>query len=168
MSELKLSFSQFLKHFPVIELPITLTSDTHHLFSRENIPLSEKMIKTFIQEIDYAPATEFTEYIACFQLPENEHYYGIVFWRADLMEYEYILATFDKKGVVIAKKIIAGTKSNGKSLLKRIATIDEDLIILVAEGEGLLEDKLYQAESSKTYHLEILPTGDVMEMINNN
>ncbi|NND32102.1 MAG: hypothetical protein HKN76_05875 [Saprospiraceae bacterium] len=149
--------------FPQVDLPITLTSEIHHIFSKENKPLPEVLIRGFLREDENED--EFTEYVACFRLPAMELYQSLVFWKASLMSYEYILATYQPDGLMISSKVIAGTKSNGNSLLKRIATIDEEGLILIAEGEGPLDERRYNADQSHTYQLEITETGDILQMI---
>lgn len=166
MIQKKIPFEIFVSHFPLVDLPITLNSEVHHIFSRENKPLTQGMIIQYLENLDQHQKTEYTEFVPCFQLPNPDDFIGLVFWRADLMEYEYFLVTFDKRGNLIDKKIIAGTKSNGETMLKRVATIDEDLIIFVAEGISDLDDKHYHADSSNTFHFEILPSGDILQMIN--
>ncbi len=162
-----ISFANLLQYFPLIELPVTLTSELHHVFLKENKPLPEEFIRKFLQT-DQATDDEYTEYVACFRLPSGEQYEAIVYWKASLMTYEYILATFQPNGRFIASRIIGGTKSNGSSLLKRIATIDEESLILIAEGVGPLDDRLYNAGQSHTYQLEIAETGDILQMLSEN
>lgn len=162
-----LTLGSFLEYFPLIELPITLTSDLHHIFLQENKPLPEGYIQKFLQapeEVD----DPYTEYAACFRLPGTEQYQALVYWKASLMTYEYILATFQNNGRPISSRIIGGTKSDGSTLLKRIATIDEEGLILIAEGIGPLDERLYNAAQSHTYQLEIAETGDILQMISEN
>ena len=152
-----------LQFFPPIELPITLTSEVHHLFSKENKLLPESLIRSFLREAEQED--EFTEYVACFSLPPTEHFQPIVFWKASLMSYEYILATYQMDGLMISNKVIAGTKSDGNTLLKRIATIDEEGLIIIAEGVGSLDERYYKANQSHTYQLEVTESGDILQTI---
>jgi hypothetical protein len=156
------TFLDFLSLFPEIEFPVTLTSDSHHIFSKNNDPLPEYIVQKFLEDISGEESSEYKEYIACFRLPDHFDFYGIVFWKADLMKYEYVLTTFDKKGRLIGKQVIAGTKSNGKTILERIATLQEDGSIVVAEGENEADELYYQAGKSRTYHFELLQTGDIL------
>lgn len=158
------SFGNLLEYFPPIELPITLTSDIHHVFLQENKPIPEGLIQKFLR-LSEEEDDAFTEYAACFRLPGNEQYQAIVFWKASLMTYEYILATFQTNGRLISSRVIGGTKSDGISLLKRIATVDEEGLILIAEGIGPLDERQYNADQSHTYQLEIAETGDILQMI---
>ncbi len=146
-------------------MPVTLSEDTHLVFSRENKPLPQPLIHEFISNNEEADEEQMAEYIACFRLQDQEHFSAIVFWRASLMEYAYILATFDHGGQTIDRKIIAGTKSDGDTLLTRVATIDEDCLVSIAEGIGSADGKDYDPSSSTTYQLEISPTGDILHML---
>jgi hypothetical protein len=168
MTRKKIPFDIFINHFPEIDLPVTLSSGIHLVFSRENKPLPQEFIQVFLEDIDQHKKTEFTEFVPCFRLPHLNDFIALVFWRADLMEYEYILVTFEKNGRLIDKRVIGGTKSNGETMLSRVATIDEDLIIFVAEGIGNLDEQHYEANSSNIFHFEILPSGDILQMINEN
>ncbi len=163
----KFKISDFLQYFPEVDFPITLGSDTHHIFSRQNRPLPQVAINEYLTKIEPGK-DEFTEYVACFRLPSTDEYHGIVFWQASLMEYKYVLVTFDRKGNFIDKRVIAGTKSNGITLLKRVATLDEEGLILVAEGEGSANAQQYNAGESRTFHFEILQSGDILLMLNEN
>lgn len=162
-----LTLGGLLQYFPAIELPVTLTSDIHHIFLQENKPIPEGYIHKFLQ----VPGEEddpYTEYAACFSLPGTDHYQAIVYWKASLMTYEFILATFQNDGRPISSRVIGGTKSDGSTLLKRIATIDEECLILIAEGIGPLDERQYNADQSHTYQLEIAETGDILQMISEN
>ena len=82
------------------------------------------------------------------------------------MNYEYVLVTYDLKGEQIASQVIAGTKSNGESILSRVATFDPDGVVYIAEGIGAADQRHYNAAESKNYELEILPSGDILHMMN--
>ncbi len=163
----KNTFRKLLSYFPEIELPVTLTSETHHIFSKENKPLPEVLIRSYLKGSD-GDLGEFEEYIACFQLPRAESFVGLVYWKADLMKYQYVLVTFDQHGQQVASQIIAGTKSNGETILKRVATFDAEGVIYIAEGVGQADERHYQAGNSRNYQLEILPSGDILHMMNDN
>ena len=44
----KVSFKGFLAKFPVVELPVTLGNDSHHIFSKNNTPLNSIDISEYI------------------------------------------------------------------------------------------------------------------------
>lgn len=159
---MKDSFQDFLKKFPLVDLPVSLTNESHFIFSKENDILPASLANEYIVSHD-DEADEFSEYVPCFRLPDQEDFYGIVYWKAGLMVYEYYLVTFDKKGKFITRQVIAGLKSNRESILQRLAVIDEELIITIAEGTRLNPEKNdYDPSATKAYHMEILPGGDII------
>ncbi len=152
------NFTGFLDFFPELELPITLNEEIHHLFSEKNKVLNQAAIQAFIlpyeEEVD-----ELTEFIPCFKIPETHDFHAIVYWKAELMSYSFTLASFSKSGVLIDRRVIAGTYSDGKRLTKSIATIDEDWTIFIVSGQSDHASSDYNAASSKTHQLELLPDG---------
>lgn len=163
MQQSKIDFSLFLNKFPVVELPATLSEETHHDFSRTNDPLPQVMLDHYILPLEERESDEFTEFVACFQLPKTKGFYAIVYWRASLMNYQYTLATFTNKGEFIDKRVIAGTFSDGNTLTRSIATIDEDLEILIVSGQVQAgHEEEYDASTSTAYTLELLPDGKVI------
>jgi hypothetical protein len=158
----KINFSHFLEKFPEVALPATLGDETHHQFSQENDPLPKLMVEQFILPLEEMPADEFTEFVACFKIPDTHEFHTLVYWRAGLMNYQYTLATFTKKGELIDKRVIAGTFSDGNTLIKSIATIDEDWEIFIISGQtGTDRQKKYDASTSTAYKLELLPDGKI-------
>ncbi len=158
----KVSFSSFLKMYPEVELPITLTDDLHHVFSKNNDPLPAAMIQTYMLEEDEQP-DEFTEYIACFRFPKTDKFNAILYWKAELLTYEYILVTYDKKGSQISKRVVAGTKVIDNALERTVATIEEDWIIHCIRGVAPAdENKAFDPSSSQSLSLEILATGEII------
>ena len=105
--QLKTTFKDFLSKFPEIALPVTLTEESHHHFSRTNDPLPAVMIEQFLLHIETEQVDEFTEYIPCFRIPETDGFHAIVYWKAGLMTYEYTMLTFNKDGISIDKRVIA-------------------------------------------------------------
>ena len=78
------------------------------------------------------------------------------------MNYQYVLTTFDKKGKLIDKSVIAGTYSDGKSLTKSVATIEEDWIIYIVSGQTAANASTYDPSTSNTFNLELLATGEII------
>ena len=103
---------------------------------------------------------EYTEIVPCFQLPMEEDFLAIVYWKGSLMSYEYILATLASNGVLINKKVIAGTISNGATVKSSVATIDEDGCVFTMVGE-YKEGEQYNPQNSSGYRFEMLPDGTI-------
>ena len=128
-----MTFKEFLSFFPVVDLPITLSEDMVEIFSKNNKVLPSSAIAEFISkwepEID-----EYVEFIPCIQLPAEEEFIGLVYWKGGLMQYEYIIVTLTKKGELISRKSISSTIVEGDAIKKSVAHIDEDLIINIMAG----------------------------------
>ena len=161
----RISFASFLEKFPVISLPIVLNDEVHHEFSRHNDPLQAAMIEQFILPIEENDVDEFTEFIACFKLPDTGEFHAIVYWKAMLLNYQYVLATFTKTGLLVDRCILAGASSDGQSLTNAVATIEEDWNIRIAGGhQPNAEDPLYNASASTIREMELLPDGKIVEI----
>ena len=156
--ELKVRFEDFLEKFPEIELPVTLSDESAIEFSKNNDPIPVLMIQQFIDQDD----DELTEYIACLRIPKTDDFHAVIYWKAALMTYQYVLATYSKNGVLIDKSVIAGTYSDGKSLTKSVATIDEDWIIYIVTGKAAADAPTYDASTSNVFNLELLATGEII------
>lgn len=157
--KIPLELEALLKHFPIIEPPITLSEEVTPKFSAENPPLSQKLIaETFAR---WDKFDEYTELVPCLQLKVDGPFYAIVYWKGSLMTYEYILATLDEEGILINKKVIAGTISNGQTIKTSVATIDEDQCIYSMVGEQRDGAEEYNPTHSSAYKFEILPDGDI-------
>jgi hypothetical protein len=156
--ELKISFDHFLEIFPEIDLPITLSDDSAIEFSKKNDPIPALMIGQFID----AEQDDFTEYIACLRISKTDDFHAIIYWKAALLSYQYVLATYTKNGQLIDKSVIAGTYSDGKSLTKSVATIDEDWIIYIVSGQTAADAPTYDPSTSNAFNLELLATGEII------
>ncbi len=100
------------------------------------------------------------EYIACFKFPPQKNFYALIFLKIDLMNYQYILQTFDVRGVEIDRKQIAGMEVVENELKENVALIDEDLIILNMKGsQDINED--FDIKESTSFAYEILEDGKI-------
>ena len=165
MTTKKNSFHQFLHYFPEIELPVSLTDELFDEIRRVNDDLPGPLVFEFIpgakEETD-----EFTEYFPCFRIPETGDFIAVVYWKASLMQYEFHLVTYTPKGELIAGKVIAQTLTNGQTIIRSVATIDEDHIIKVVSGEMEVKKMEYDAQDSKAHTMELLSTGDIIFSLN--
>jgi hypothetical protein len=155
----RFEFVDFVSKFPSVAPPIILGEDTHHVFSTENEPLSRGLIEQFILPLD-PDSDDYTEYVPCLAVDCAEEFVAVVWWKAGLLRYEYILATFTEKGVPIQNKAIAYTRVNGEQIQRAVATIDEELCIHIAEGASL-DDEVFDPTSSRTRHIVILEDGRI-------
>ena len=155
-------FFDFVEFFPLIELPVTLTDESVHHFSKTNKILpeiySEKFIFPYLEQKD----AEYREIIPCFRIPDTHDFFGLIFWEGGLMSYHYNLVTFDKSGNFISGKVIAGTDSNGEVIQNTVATIDPEWMIHIVTGKTKSDELSYNAESSKAFTMELLADGEII------
>jgi hypothetical protein len=160
--KVRVRFSDFLKLFPKIDTPVTLSVEDSRTFSAKNKPLKIEHIATYIDDQINSEENELIEYIPCFRLKNTSDFHALIYFKADLMNYEYILANYDKKENLIEKRIIAGLRSNGPIITRAVATISEDNIIYIVEGMTDADERLYNPSSSKSYNLELMANGEII------
>ena len=156
----------FLEFFPVAELPLTIGEETVRAISHSTEPLPGSLIEAFIHPLEEAMVNEeFTEFVACLQFPHQEKYTAIVYWRADLLQYHYVLVTLDKvTGEMIARQVIAGTSFDGEELLQSSAAITEDLTVYIVSGQGQAMDYDYSASGSTAQRYQVTSQGKIIEV----
>lgn len=152
------SLEMLLDLFPEVTPPITISEDSAVLFSSKNKPISNALLEEFFSVWDNID--EFTEFVPCFQLNIPE-YHGLVYWKGSLLMYEYILLILSKDGTLISKKVIAGTISNGQTIKKSVATIDEQFGIYTMVGEQDVSDRNYNPAHSSAFKFEIEVDGTI-------
>lgn len=154
-------FNAFSSYFPEIELPVTLTEEGAIEFSKYNKPLAQALIERVLIPIEGTDIDEYTEFTPCFQLPPTDDYLAFIYWKGRLLRYEYILATFDKSGRLISRKVICGTRVEDDKVIQSVCNIDEDLILHIIVG-GQQQNAQYDAQSSQAMSMEILTSGDII------
>ena len=161
-----IKFNHFLEKFPIVDLPVTLTSESVRHFSQLNEPLPALMIQQYLLPFDSEiPDEELTEFVPCLQIPGTVGFKAVIYWKAELLKYDYIMITFTDKGEFIDKKVIAGTKVEDEALALVVATIDEDWIIHVVGGVSAATEINYDPSQSQSFQLELLPTGQIIQSI---
>ena len=136
-------------------MPVVLGEDSHHLFSKENEPLTEGMIEQFILGDDTGAADEFTEFVPCFSIEGTKGFIALVWWKAGLLRYEYFLTTFSPKGEMLDQRIISFLEAGEGRIRRSVANIDEDWEVYIAEGTSNAETEEFEPESTKTHSFEI-------------
>lgn len=148
-----------LDYFPPIDLPVAFSEDAIKDISSTNPPLPGKFVY-YILESWEGKYDEYSEVIPCVQLPEGDDFIPLVYWKADLYSREYILVTLQKRDLtLISRKVIAGMKSDGKTVIQSVANIEEGHIINIMVGA--LSDTEYDPMSSNALTMEILPGGNI-------
>ncbi len=151
--------------------PVTLGEETHNTFSVENEPFPGAMIAQFlpllnehvgtIEAPEPDPDEDFTEYVPCFSLEGTQPFVTLVWWKAELLNYEYTLATFTEKGQLVSRMVIAYTRLRNKSIHRGVATITEDHGIIIAEGAAEGSVDYLDTTTLTTRHLDLLPDGTI-------
>jgi hypothetical protein len=159
-----MTFNQFLQKFPEEKLPISITEESAFDFSNMNEPLPQKAIEDFIlpMEEDF---DDLTEFVPGFRIEGLKDIQAILYWKASLLNYQYVLATFEKTGKFIDRQVIAGTVSDGQSLVRTVARIDEDLTIYMVSGMAEGSEEEYDASTSTAKEMELLPDGRMIELV---
>jgi len=169
-------FEKFCSYFPEVELPVTLSEEYTSIFTRFNKALPMELIQNFILEEKLyfadepsiiSPEEEFEEYVPCFSLPNTQKFKALIYWKAGLLKYEYILHTYDEFGRSIARQVLASTSSDGKRVRQIVATIDPDMDIFIMGGDTE-QDHYYDPENSKAFSLEITPEGQILHHYDEN
>jgi len=160
------SFSAFLSKFPEVKLPVSITEDTASEYGAENEPLSERMIAEHILPIENTAEVDddMTEYVPCFRIAGLKDFHALVYWKASLLNYQYILATFETNGKPIDRQVIAGTFSDGRTIFRSLARVDEDMTIYIVSGHVEGADENYDANNSTAREIELLPGGRMVEL----
>ncbi len=156
---------RILHYFPETELPVLISDDHLSEYELNSDPFPQSFIDEVLLEWE-KEADEFTEFIPCFRLPAEEKFNAVVYWKGSLLRYDFMLVTLDKNGILISKKSIAGTIVHDNIIKKSVASIEPDLIINIIAGQTLDGDE-YDASLSKAFTMEILPTGEVIFVMDN-
>lgn len=158
----KIELDDLLGFFPDVELPIEVTESLALTATSVNKVLPSEIIQQFIAKWEgQEEFDEFTEFVPILQIKEAEDFHALIYWKGGLMKYEYFLITLDKLGNLITRKSISNTISDGVTVKKSVATIDEDMIIHIIAGENLANER-YDPSRSQAFNMEILHTGDVI------
>lgn len=160
----KITFTQFAQCFPEVELPVLINNELLILASQKNPPLHEGLVQHFIYPGNIADDSEFTEYIPCFRIPGTENFHAMVYWRAELLDYQFILITFTKKGEEIARQALCGVVSDGDTLVQSVATFEADWSIIVVSGHTNAQNTTqFDAAQSTGLEFELLPDGTILK-----
>lgn len=152
-------FAEFIEFFPLIELPFSLLPDISQIPSH-TIPLPEVLLETYILPIEGEEVDEYTEYIPYGRLTGTKGFHAVIYWKAGVMQYEFILATYSLDGQLLSHAIIGGLRSDDQGLLHSVAVIHEDLSMTIAEGLSS-NGKTLNPDEANTYQMTIKPSGQI-------
>lgn len=157
------AFKAFLSCFSIENFPIVFSEDNVPYFSKKNKPLHPDLIRQFLSQQGAAEQDdEFTEYIPCVKIPDTKDIHAVVYWKGGLLKYDYILCTFNKNGILMNRKVIAGIRSDDNGITRSVATIDEDWIINIIVGHQASGANYYDAQKSQNMSMELMINGDIV------
>ncbi len=154
------TFEQFLELLPTVELPLTISDELQQEVSKLNTTVSDIMLQEFIKKYEPVDDDDLTEYIPCFRVNISDEFVSIVYWRASLLQYLYVLANYSLKGDMIDKKVIAGTTVINNLVEKSACMINEDWEIFRANGSAN-NGFDYNADATKFVQYEITEKGRI-------
>lgn len=152
-----------LRYFPPVDLPVTLTFTSHEAFSRDHKPLPEMLTDYFLAGWEGEEPDEFTEYVPGFQF-EGKQYLGLVYWKAGLLNYRYVLVLLDKKGRFLERLVLAETLVEDRHVRQGVAMISADGEIFMVESESDAEGDLATPAGSLTDRYRITEAGEIVRV----
>ena len=126
-------FAEFIEFFPELELPLSLLPDVSQI-PLDPLPLPGVLQDEYILPFEADELDEYTEFVPFGRIAGTKDFYVMVYWKAGLMRYEYILATYSKNGDPLSHAIVSGIRYEDEGALHSVAVIHEDLRIVIAEG----------------------------------
>jgi len=162
---MKIRFSDFIAQFSETEWPAIITETSYEDFSRENQPIPQILIDAYIAPFEQID--EHTEFVACLKWEVNKQVTALLYWKAELLNYAYILATYDANGFQIDKHNIAGSDFKNKKAIRRVATITDNSSVHIIEGEEDLDAGHFDPADTDRYSLAIAEDGEIIISILN-
>jgi hypothetical protein len=151
-------FAEFIEFFPPLELPLSLLPDISQI-PVDPLPLPGVLQETYILPFESDEIDEFTEYVPYGRLAGTKDYYAMIYWKAGVLRYEYILATYSTDGEPLSHAIVGGLRYEEEGILHSVAVIHEDMSITIAEGMAETDDAGLNPEQTQTYQMAIMPGG---------
>lgn len=158
---IRVRFADFLHFFPLIEPPVALNEEDARSFSQHNEPIPALLIHQFINLFEDEEPDEFTEYVACFQLPATDAYHALIYWKAELLGNGFFLATYTKSGQQLSRYRISGLNWDGQHLQQSVATIEASMNIYIAHGGSNANQTSFDASSTRTELVSIEADGTI-------
>lgn len=153
------SFSEFLEYFPILKPPVHLLPDIQQIpYSSQ--PLPGIFLDAFILPFEGEEMDDFTEYIPIGRVEGTHDFYALIYWKAGIMQYEYVLATFSLAGKPLSHAIVGGIRYQETEVLLSVGVIHENMDITIAEGIST-EEMAASIDDSNTYQMSIQPSGQI-------
>jgi hypothetical protein len=157
-------FAEFLEFFPLLATPFSLLPDLQQIPS-DPIPLPGALLDAYILPFEGDETDDFTEYIPFGRIAGTKDFQAIIYWKAGVLRYEFILATYTLEGKPLHHAIVGGIRYEDEGTIHSVAVIHEDLRITIAEGMSEQDDQVVSPET-QTYQMAIKPSGEIMYEVN--
>jgi len=130
------------------------------------IPLPEILLEAYILPFEGDEVDEFTEYIPYGKIEGTKGYHAVIYWKASVMKYEFILATYSLDGQPTSHAIIGGVRYEEEGTIHSVAVVNENFQITIAEGLVEEDSDAVQPQETQSYFMSIQPTGEIVYEMN--
>ena len=151
-------FAEFIDFFPPLDLPVTLLPDIRQIPS-DLVPLPSVLQESYILPFESDEIDEFTEYVPFGRIAGLKDYHAMIYWKAGVLKYEFILATYSVEGDPLSHAIVGGLRYEDEGVLHSVSIIHEDMSITIAEGIAETDDAGMDPDQTQTYQMTILSSG---------
>lgn len=158
-------FAEFIEFFPPVDLPFSLLPDMNQIPS-DPLPLPGVLQDAFILPFESDETDEYTEYIPFGRIAGTKDFHAMIYWKAGVLRYEFILATYSLEGEPLSHAIVGGLRYEEEGILHSVAVIHEDLSITIAEGMAASDESSMDPNQTQTYEMAILPSGIITYEMN--
>ena len=124
------------------------------------------MIDAYILPFEGNEADEYTEYIPYGRIAGTKDFHALIYWKASVMQYEFILVTYGLEGEPLSQAIVGGLQSDQNGMLLSVAIINKDMSITIAEGVSTEQEESMDLSQAGTYQMAILPDGTISYDLN--
>ena len=159
------SFTEFIDFFPLLKLPFSLLPDLEQI-PADPVPLPEILLAAYILPFEGDEVDEYTEYIPYGKIEGTKDYHALVYWKAGVLKYEFILATYQLDGQPTSHAIIGGIRYEEEGTIHSVAIIHEDFRITIAEGLAEEKTMAIATEETQSYYMAIKPSGEIIYEMN--
>lgn len=147
-----------LEYFPEVELPVSLSFNSREAFAANSKPLPELLAAISFDLWEEAEPDEFTEYQPGFRFRHGEHH-ALVYWKASLLQYAYVLVILDRKGLLLDRLVLAETDATTGTVRQGAALITAEAEIFTVESELGPEEALGDPSQTMTERWVITDEG---------
>ncbi len=152
-------FAEFIDYFPLLRTPFSLLPDLQQIPS-DPIPLPGVLLDAYILPFEGDETDAYTEYIPYGRIADTHDFHALIYWKAGVLRYEFILATYTPEGNPLSHAIVGGIRYEEEGTIHSVAVIHEDLRIVIAEGMSSEESDTLSPQT-QTYVMAIKPGGEI-------